>query len=227
MTKDKIISCVADECRAIYIRERQLFQMMMNGDERQYIPNKKWDGNDFPDSYDEKSVWPKIASFTIEHQFDPAVCIWARFQHQKSMNNRRPPMPNQIALDKYVDMYKVAIEQSSEAIKQQLEFDREYLKKELRILRLDDAELSSKEACELVLLDETIPVSPLFRYCLAHQEGLDKVKEWFFDAACSQYRRFPNQYVAYWEEAKIPKSISGKVKADRALVIEDEVTCNG
>ena len=207
---ENILLELTDECRDAYIRERCMFQMLMNGDERPYVPSSKWDGRHFPDHYDEKSVWPKVARFMRDNSLDPHICMWARFQYQKSMNVRRPPLPSQVGLPKYLSMYKEATEDTSEAIKQQFEFEKSYLATEMKMLGRDDPGMSSRDICETVLLDDTIPVTPLLRYCVANQEGFDKVKVWFYDLARRQYRRFPDLYDRHWASAKLPDQITKK-----------------
>jgi len=224
---DKVLIEVAGDCRDAYIRERRMFQMLMNGDERPYVPSVKWDGRYFPDHYDEKSVWPKVAGFMLDNRLDPHICMWARFQYQKAMNVRRPPLPNQVGLPKYLSMYKGATEDAAEAIKQQFEFEKAYLATEMRMLGRDDPSMGSRDICETVLLDDTIPVTPLLRYCVANQEGFDKVKTWFYESARRQYRRFPDLYDRHWASAKLPEQITKKVREDVDSVDKREVTCNG
>ena len=225
--EELIVGDMADVCREVYISERQLFQSRMHGDDRPYIPGPKWDGTDFPDCYSEKAVWPKIARFMLENSLDPYICIWARFQLQVSNNISRPVMPNQIALGKYLTMYEEAVEDRGDAIKHQFEFEKSYLVTEMKLLGRSDPKMKNKEVFETVLLDETIPVSPLLRYCIAMQEGFNKIGDWFFDLACKQYQRFPKLYNKHWAAAELPKELIEKVGADRALVMQSEAVCDG
>ena len=224
---ERVLQEVAGDCRDAYIRERQMFQMQMHGDERKYAPSSKWDGRHFPDYYDKGSVWPKIARFMLEHRLDPHICMWARFQHQKSMNVRRPPFPNQVGVTKYLSMYEEATEEASGAIKQQLEFEKSYLATEMKMLGRDDPQMSRRDICETVLLDDTLPVTPLLRYCIADQEGFDKVKEWLYKPACRQYRRFPDLYDRHWASVNLPEQITKKVGKNISSVEKREVACNG
>jgi hypothetical protein len=222
-----VVGDMADVCREIYIRERQLFQSRMHGDDRAYIPGPKWDGTAFPDCYSQESVWPKIARFVLEKSLDPYICIWSRFQLQVSKNIPRPPMPNQIALDKYSDMYDEAVEARGDAIMHQFEFEKSYLVTEMRLLGRSDPKMENREVFETVLLDETIPVSPLLRYCIATQEDFSDIGAWFFASACKQYQRFPELYDEHWAAAKIPKELIEKTRADRALIMQREEICDG
>lgn len=201
------LSEMAKLCRDAYIAERSNWESRINGRQKTYRPSAKWDGGVDSNGYECQPVWPKIAAFMLKHQLDPRKCIWLRFH--KKRNHNHPVMPNQIALGKYLEEYQDLSSFDDEEL--ETNFQSEQALCASRIAASEDAYDDKEMLWKSVILDESLPLSPLFRYCLALSEGFSRDARRYYKAALLQYLQSMDQYDEVWGKW-IPESLKGDAR---------------
>jgi hypothetical protein len=196
---------IADSCRNAYIAERTAFEISKNrllADRKppyKYSPPIRFDGGEDSDGKTFSPVWPKIAQFMVRHGLDPRTCIRKRFEKSMGYN---PPWPNQIAVASYLDLYRGISEVlTEEEVALGFRLDKEYCRIAATDGRYDRKDKSSEWKWKAILLDFTLSISPLMRYCLAKELKLESVAAQLEMRAVSQYVKAPNAYNKVWGKA--------------------------
>ena len=206
----KLTESIAARCRVAYIAYREQYEQDRSGRAATYRPGPQWDGGIGSNGREHKPIWPKIAQFMIKHKLDPEKAIWLRFAFS-SKKNTKPPWPNQIAADKYLELYEGEVELES-ADDVAISFATE---KQHCITRISVAsayhEGTTEQLWRSVLLDDTIPVSPLMRYCVAYSEGYRSICRVYEDKAIMQYLFASDAYDDTWG-SWIPDNLRKKAR---------------
>jgi hypothetical protein len=199
------------QIRRVYIEERSMFESMLNNAQVRYKPPKRYDGIPAVVVDGEGSqpavpaVWLQMARKFIAKQIDPLLFIPAVFSYIEL--GRRPPEPLQVVSDKYIERWPKMRAGQSETIRLALQMEQALARRELAIYKL----LGKKDnitAHEIVLLDEGLALSPLFRYCLALAVGgksMKQIAQRYVAEACLQYDRYREFYLCHWKGILPPK----------------------
>ncbi len=153
------------------------------------------------DSGDYKPVWPKIARLCVANQFDPAPFIQAQFDHSRD----QIVLPNMLLGEGAVTRYRVQAQVQELEVQTALLIQRKLIDAEARWqVSASEGVLSLNEAYLKVLLDTSVGLSGLFRYCVATRAGATSVAARFFDTAVHQYLFCRNAYDRHWREWIVP-----------------------
>jgi len=212
MTPNPLLAASAEQCRACYIAERNRFSM--DGKAPYKNPGAKWDGGYDNDGKLHKSIWPKIAEFMIKYKLDPAICIMLRFDMARRSGTSKPPMPNQIALEKYLELYRSGLAEQDRNVAAIRTSEVAAFRAQLAFW-MQHPGMTPKDAYNLVLNDLDLFVSPLTRYCSAVSLNLPAIAELFYDRAMVQYMSAPDAYDNVWR-GHIPHEFVLRARALRA-----------
>jgi len=215
-TSNPVIDELARYCREAYIHERRQLQLRTGDEERPYSnPGPKWDGGMDSRGAVHKPVWPKIAQFMLKHRLNPSVCMMIRFSMAgHGTHAKHPPLPHQIALDKYLPVYtgqSISAEVTEEDVRVAKISESQSCRNQF-VYWMHYMSLSQADAARVVLTDDSLPVSPLTRYCLACSMQLTALAERYEAAAVAQYLLAPDAYDAVWKEA-LPTVFTTKARA--------------
>jgi len=190
---------LAARLRAAYIRERRLFEQRLTGRPSQYNSSVHWDGGRGKNGSVRQSIWPKVARFVQQYQLDPEAFI----RHQFVLGEgQHVILPNQLynadALRRHREQADLERKVLAAAFGSQQETLRKSVQAAQEMSDLAGYKLSPRDLQLSVLLNESLPLSALFRYCLAYSEGLAKVAAIYKEAAARQYMRNSRTYDLVW-----------------------------
>ena len=211
---DLIVRETAELCRATYIRERTNFATLRPGSSknkkvRAYTPHPKWDGGEDANGHQHKPYWPKMARFMLEHELDPEYCIHMQFGDRKRTDD--PPFPSHITSVNWLDRYQVeSPEVLISEVKDALQTEKAHCMWAIALIE-DDDDAQGPELWREVLFDDTIPMSPLFRYCVAYRDKLHDVANEYEQSAMVQYSLARKAYEEGWK-GWIPEDFKDSVQ---------------
>lgn len=218
---EKFITHLAARCRAAYINERTLHTARTNPNPAAYHPGPRWDGGVDKRGAEHKPIWPKLAKFMIKNGLTPETCVRMRFAFRGETSGKAV-LPNQIALEKYVDRYRGDSHNNGRTQQelQSLASETSCFQTHTQ-LTIEDEGKTAEDAWRSVLSDETLSLSPLFRHCVAANESLDNIAKYYHAQAVTQYLCAPTEYNEVWGKlipddfklhAEALVSSAGKVK---------------
>jgi hypothetical protein len=198
--RDEQLEAFAQRIRDLWVAEYRDFELRTKGKATGWGSRRmsKWDGGETEDGRIHKPVWPKIAVFCLEHGLEPDVLIHALFYRKVDY----PPMPNQAhgghALEKYNEYtapgtrmeIKTELLHAFESQKQRVLAD---VFSKVQYYKLDE-----KAAWRITVASKDTPLTPLFRYCVARNQGWEEVATQYEPSATRQYRRFADVYDEVW-----------------------------
>ncbi len=204
---ERLVERTADRIRTVYIEERRAIERMRSGrTSQQYFPGPRWDGKAaHRGGKEQKAIWPSIARFLIARQLDPDSYI--RQVLRTARTHGSAMMPNQLMSDWAVELYERWQAEFEEQIGIAFRFHREQARSTLAALT-EDAKLTTAQRWELMLLDESKPLTALFRYCLAVSEGYRKIAKHYHEQALMEYLCAPGAYDRHygkWIPARLRK----------------------
>jgi hypothetical protein len=192
----KQLEALSQRIRDLWVAEYRDFELRTKGKATGWGSRHmaKWDGGETADGKLCRPVWPRIADFVLEYDLDPDVLVHAMFWRRVDY----PPTPNQahgqFALEQY-RLYtspgtrleiKTELIHSFESQKQRAMAD-VFAKKTYH-------KLDEKTAWRVVVGSNTTPLTPLFRYCVARNQGWEDIAVDFVKPALRQYRRLADLY---------------------------------
>ena len=164
--------------------------------------NPRWDGG-YLRGRKYSMVWPRIANFLKRHECnDFRGFLSAIFEHYKS---RTLPTfgVSEKAWNKYLEYRKNLEETLLDRLKEQFQAFRRGIAAWLPLT--DDP----KHAASIALYDNTVGLSPLFRYLAALQLNLPA--DTFYASAWCQYHQAADLYKRYWP---IPEDVILRLEAE-------------
>lgn len=163
----------------------------------------KWDRGDGI------SVWEKIAELCIDRNIDPILLIKSACKGRVEYF----PWPNQLLSDSTIKNYEEMI--SSQKEMATAEFISEYnaIINEYAKLRLIIPNSDKNAALKTAIISKNVLASPLCRYVVAREAGMDDIASVFSDAAKSQYHSSKSCY-----EGKVKNLIDGVMDNDRSSI---------
>lgn len=179
---------------------------------KELIP--KWDGGfdaSTGNTY-KKPVWPALVAFFVNQEIEPTDYI--RLQFAESPPNRLP-FPNQLHGDVCVKRWREYSQHGVARLRMRVAADFNALALVYtplaRILHWPEV-----EAIEYAVRDTMCDASPLIRYILANEHGLENVKELLELSAVSQYA-FESTLYSEVLGSRIPANIRTKASALRNI----------
>jgi hypothetical protein len=167
----------------------------------EYNPGPKWDGGQDRHGRNHQPIWPRLSKFFVEHGIEPMGYMKAQFWQASS---GRKPLPNAMmsaAAQATYDRYRKQIEGD---IARRLRWEIGSVRSEMLPIQ-EGLGWTYIRALRWALNNErTVKASPLVRYCLAVEYGLDDIAGLFHDYALFQYAFQKNAYDAAWPEGTIP-----------------------
>jgi hypothetical protein len=147
-----------------------------------------------PDAPDK--AWQHAVRFFLRYDLNMACCVRARFA-LAAKNDIVPP--NTIGLFKYLPIYREACAGLERQIVAELEAQKQICR-DYMLTTGTDLGYKGEELLAATLLNDVLELTPLFRYALAHAEGLPKIAKRYSAAAMAQYQEAPKQYRELWKE---------------------------
>ncbi len=180
-TRDPIVAATAEMVRALYVANYREFR----GDPhyaREPIP--QWDGGENQFGRRCQPIWPKIAKKFVEMGVDPISFIRALFWNHGA--DSKPFAPTYLLSTEAVARYRTYQQQAAEDARNDCQRDLLTVQGEVCVV-MRGLSWEYARALRYVLLNKTVRVSAIVRYCLAAREGLHEVTTHFHDQALLQY----------------------------------------
>lgn len=199
---------LAKKIRCLWVSEYRDFELRTKGKSTDWGSRhmNRWDGGDSADGKFYKAVWPKIATFVEEHELDAELLVRAMFY--RCLNYA--PMPNQAHGGTALERYRIYTSPTTQ-VEMKTELMYSFESQKSRALR----EVFSKKtyykldettAWRVTIGDPVVPFTPLFRYCVAVNQGWDDIGTAFEGKAKRQYKQFAELYNEVWTDW-IPASL--------------------
>lgn len=187
--------------RMLWCIERRYFDLRHEGVPENWGAHHmpSWDGGLGANGKHHENIWPRIASFCLENKLQPTTLVKAMFHNAQK---RRPPTPNAACGPKALQRYK---EYDAPAVGISLEADHKHRLEAQKqcvaasVFRLQKySEKDEKSAWRQAITNPTDPLTPLFRYCVARNQGWEDIAEMYQGQAEYQYDFSPEVYNAVW-----------------------------
>lgn len=159
----------------------------------------KWDGGETHDGKCHSPVWPKILQFTKEHNLQPETLVRAMF-YRKALT----PTPSQACGQYALDQYQIytspgtKLEMKNELI-HGFESQKQRALSEV-FTKTTYYKLDEKTAWQVVVGSNVIPLTPLFKYCVARNQGWNDIADEYCERASAQYQRQADLYNEVWAD---------------------------
>lgn len=201
MIQESELKALAQRIRDLWVVEYRDYELRTKGKATGWGSRhmNQWDGGQNTTSGKSyKPVWPKIAEFCLAYDLEPETLLHALFYRRVDY----PPMPNQAhgadALDKYRNYtapgtnleIKTELIHAFESQKQRALSD-VFTKK--TYYKLDES-----TAWRVTIASDDKSLTPLFRFCVAKNQGWEDVAEQYVAQATKQYKRFADLYDEVW-----------------------------
>ncbi len=172
------------------------------------------------------NIWIRIAQLCISRVFDPEKYVRYQFINLTSASGRRPvlPSPEHLLSSNAINRYLAGLGDLIQEIESAFTVQRSTFEIEVAVIRRRVSCTSDEDAWHIALNDVNIPLTALFRYCVARsvrdqpntpQDQKDRFHQTvsrFAVAAAVQYVYAEDGYKAIWKEW-IPPDFSAKAKA--------------
>lgn len=188
------VKLTADLIRSVYIQERRRREQSVTGLESRYNSHVMWDGGTHRGK-EYQSVWEKAAKFVLANKYDPVLLVEAQFRGSA----KNCPEPSQICSPLAIDRMLVYSEAHRNEMPSYLAHQKNVCHTALRSF-FGSTDLSQEKIVAAVLVDRTLDMSALFRYCFAVHANVPHIADRFRDQAVMQYVRYPDDYDAIWKE---------------------------
>lgn len=190
--------------REEYIRQRRLWEENRSIDRKsRYRPSPRYDEPQFDaqDNQVQERFWVRAVKFLLARDFDPVACVTSLFT--TAGNSPHPPWPNHLVSTRNAELFSEATEASGVRVGASLVYQKNRCRLITTLLAADEG-LRGADLFRRVLLDETLELSDLFRYCMAVSVELADVAAHFKRRALLQYLLHVTKYDQFWGEL-IPK----------------------
>jgi len=197
--------------KSIYTAQRSAYDYRMKGIKTRWRSNRRYDDGvkATVETKEVLPVWITLARFFRENEITPYDYINYHFQNA-TLN--RAPEPFQLKTPALLNDYQVWRKKEINSLRISFRTQKSIAVTNIRIQRSYDPELSDSDVYGLVLTDESIELSALFRYCLAKSLRLKKIASIYLHRAAMQFYCNPVGYIKVWKRW-LPKGF--KVKASK------------
>jgi hypothetical protein len=184
--------------RQVYILLRSEAQGVL------YPSCAQWDGGQDKYGRNHKPIWPKVARFLVARGYEPLDYMRVQFFRAPP---GRVPQPNQLTSDAAVELYQTHLQKPRRNLLTTLQWEIESVRSEMLPWQ-QGLNWSFTQAMEWALRNEaTVKASPLVRYCLAVEYGLNDIAELYHDRALVQYVVQKDAYNAAWPAGILPEPL--------------------
>ena len=216
----------AELLRNVYNIERRRHLNNQNVQAKAYDPNS-WEDNiesdkDTGENAEDETAskksneWLELAKRVIIERLDPETFI--RRQFQVTPSNGRPPWARELNSPQAFTNYEAGASSSYDEIRVAFSSQQQIATNNMVVAQADDD--TAEEAWEEVLDDDDMPLSALFRYCLAlsvakktKDERFKDIARRFRQVAALQYLQDPDSYDEIWGPEWIPAGF--RARADK------------
>ncbi len=216
---DTRIDNTAQHIRKVWAEERRRFELRTTGVASDWGNRHmcRWDGGVANDGKHYNPVWPRIAALCDKYNLVPDLLVRAMFHNRMQY----PPEPSQAVGNEAISRYRLFTSASTRLertadIRSAFGCDKSLSTAEVarqkKYFKRDEA-----GAWRITLVTMTVNLSPLFRYCVACNQGWDDIAMQFQSPAMRQYLQNADLYDEVWGEY-IPENLK---KIDR---VHEEVT---
>lgn len=227
--QQSVLAELASRVREAYIEERRLWECRkgLRGDAGEssppWTPGRYWDGGKIRlTGKVMKPYWPRVVRFLLEHKVtDFRAYIAAQFSARSTMGP--VPTPQYLVGDKALRVWKKHREaHAASALKlgHSLSCQKQVLARALLARHEELPHLSPERVRRGVLLDTDLPLTALFRYCLAISEGLDEIARVYELAAETEFLADRESYCSAWKDW-IPEALKENAGQVLACLIKE------
>lgn len=190
MDREEDLEALAAQVRSVYWARCIQFEVAELGQSLRSGPTKipRWDGGEDARGVRHRPLWPRIAARLLEAGLSAEVAVAALFDGYHGTQAPRPDLLLRLELLKGAPARAAA---RHEAVLKAIERERQMALAELQ--RLRSYNLAEKDANRLTITSRR-ELSPLFRFCLAHQTGETDLAADYVEAAFVQYAQEPAAY---------------------------------
>ena len=198
------LELLAQKAREIFCREMRNYCLRVRGQDTNWgrgrIP--RWDGGEREsDGAVFQSVWPKIVQFSLKNSIPLEDLIESIFW---SRNGGDPPLPTNCYDKNAVEIYNKykSVNGNDVSMAFTYESQKNLFFRELS-LRLEYSKLLGWKIEYItydVLHDASLPLSSVFRYCMAVKAGLYELSDELLSDAIKQYSTETHLYDLYWKD---------------------------
>lgn len=203
--KANILGALHEELavKEAYVAARSRWLSRMQGAKVAYKPPHSYDGTSAVyidgEAIAEKpkrSEWAALARWLAENQYPVS---YIAFQFEQLPSYGRPPEPKQLSNPKYVEMWQKSFGKIDMELTIQLRLDQDTFSRELACQEIIGERRF--RAILLVLGNDSLAISPLFRFCVCrrmkHKSMLYIAKNYALEAA-TQFMQAPQVYLRVW-----------------------------
>ena len=198
--KRELLEELGQAIRAEYINQRRTWASIGSGREVKYKPASRWDeGYKSPGGKRTEPIWPRVAQFLLDNQIhNYPRFIQAIFEQQG--RRRPPPQPNYLHGEKALAVWrKVALRVDDRVqIMEDWAMEKQAFAQAVIKERYFDPEATERDLLQGVIADDTVALSPLYRYCVATGEGLPRHAKFYAETALRQYVVARDLYDEVW-----------------------------
>lgn len=187
-----------------YIRELWIIEMrefLLRHTKRQSNYGEReltrWDGRD--DGYGARpctGLWTDLAKFCVQHELNPKD--WVNTLFVSWSGTKRHPTPHDLKNSRTLQYYEERRPFFMTDCRLRLNSQKTMTARRLHELRTSCMGYTDEQAVRRVLLDEHLPLSPLFRFCIAMRQNLHDIANQFFPDALVQYAFDREKYDVIW-----------------------------
>ena len=214
-SRAKILARYAATIRTAYTHEMRQFLQTRGADGANYRPSRRWEAARLPNGklardkhgkVRKHSEWWKAAKFALENCLEPRALVRAAFYGRRI----HPPRPNHLSSAALLERYTVLSAGERAEIATGLKTQAALYVRHVDLLE-EDGGASRHEATLRVLLDRSLRLTPLLRYCLAVDAGLSRASSVYLQHAVMQFMRQPELYEEHWKDV-LPAGFSAQAR---------------
>jgi hypothetical protein len=206
---------LAVEIRHIWVEERRNHELRTTGVESGWGRKlmARWDGGKLSNGTVCASIWVKIARFCVEHNVHPRLLVRAIFE---AKGNGTSPNPDEAQTSRALSLYHgfltpYQLEQRVRILQLEFDSERSCLTTEVAVQKRFGAPRPDLEVWRDSLSAPHLELSPLFRYCVAVNQGWDDIAAAYYEGASVQYNRWPDLYDKVWQQY-IPATLQDETR---------------
>ena len=193
---------IANRLRAAFIREYRRHQRAVTGKDSKYGSKAmpKWDGGRDDDGFFHTDVWLDIASHLTEMQcLSPERFVQAQFVIDPRVDKKsRPPQPPMLLSEAAWNRFVEFNEDAENRLKNELKSECLVFQAHCQTVSTWFPNYEQKDLWRFVLKDLEVPLSALFRFCVAVSEDLGDVTDQFHELALQEYLQDSQGYDCAW-----------------------------
>lgn len=228
---DKFLDRQVARMKAAYIRERRAFENERAAASKaakrsQYMPSKDLDRGwrpghaDHPERIYIANTWASMVRSLLAARVDPVQYVQILFQVTRRKLSVLIP-PTELTSQKNMKLYQEQCPQQSMDARVEFVTQQSTAHRHL-VQRMEMYSLSSADATADILLDDSLALSNLFRYCLANSmpagSKAKELAEVFRAGAYIEYVRNGEQYSTWWSKW-LPPGFAEEAEAFYAEVL--------